>query len=177
MRFTSVTVSIFVLFTFLFVSSCIKEDGYEPLPTAQTLEVGDMIPVFEVQDGAGKKLTNKDFLGKRSYLMFFTTTCGDCRRELPRIDDVCKAVQHLPDYQVFAIARQQGKKETDEYWKDEEFTMPKFIDPDRIVYNQFAEQYVPRLYLIDAEGRIEWIQVEHFNISDEELLERLLALP
>lgn len=140
------------------------------------VQEGDRLPEFSVTDGAGGTLTDKDFQGKKSYLVFFVTTCGDCKRELPRMEQLYRLLREEPDCQVIAIARKQGKEVIDAYWEASDFTMPKYLDPDRKVYNKFANSMVPRVYLVDPQGIVRWMGIETFEPSDTELLEKIRAL-
>lgn len=177
MRFPSIVAIVSMLSFSYFFASCIKEESEDVADEViNYVAEGDLLPVFSVDDGAGNRLTNEDFKGKKSYLLFFITTCGDCARELPRIEKIWNQIKEDPDYQVVAIARKQGKKETDAYWADNDLTMPKYLDPDRKVYEMFANVMVPRIYLIDREGVVRWMGIEEFTLSDEELLEKIKSL-
>jgi len=172
-----VTLAIMLSF-FCFFASCIKEESEDTGDEViNYVQVGDVLPTFSVSDGAGNILTNEDFKGKKSYLVFFVTTCKDCARELPRVEQIWRQVKDDPDYQIVAIARKQGKEETDTYWNNNNYTMPKYLDTDRKVYEMFANITVPRIYLIDREGIVQWMGIETFTPSDDELLKKITSLP
>ncbi len=178
MRLTDIVTIVIMLSFFYFFASCIKEESEDTGDEViNHVQVGDLLPTFSVSDGAGHILTNEDFIGKKSYLVFFITTCPDCARELPRIEQIWRQVKDDPDYQVVAIARKQGKEETDAYWAEKGHTMPKYIDPDRKVYDKFTNMMVPRIYLVDRDGIVRWMGIETFDPSDEELLEKIRTLP
>lgn len=178
MRFTYIVAIVIMLSFFYFFASCIKEVSEDVADEVLNhVEAGDPLPVFSVSDGAGNVLTNEDFKGKKSYLIFFVTTCPDCARELPKMERIWSQLKDDPAYQVVAIARKQGKEETDAYWKEKNFTMPKYLDPDRTVYNMFANVTVPRIYLVDSKGIVQWMAIEEITLSDGELLEQITSLP
>lgn len=179
MKLTYIFTIILMLSFFYFFASCVKEDAPDNgEDVINHVKESDPLPEFTVDDGAGNKFTNKDFIGKKSYLVFFTTTCGDCRRELPRIEQVWRKIRDDENCQIITIARKQGKEVVDKFWADQNFTMPKYIDPDRSVYDLFANSMVPRIYLIDRAGIVRWMEIEDFtSISEEELVEKLVSLP
>lgn len=178
MRLTYIATLVVMLSFISFFASCIKEDSEDTGDEVfNYVQPGDVLPAFSVSDGAGNILTHEDFKGKKSYLVFFITTCGDCARELPRIEQIWRQLKDDPDYQVVAIARKQGKEVTDAYWNENGYTMPKYLDPDRKVYEMFANIMVPRIYLIDRDGIVRWMGIETFAPSDEELVEKITSLP
>jgi len=152
--------------------SCIKEDD-SSAEVINYVEVGDLVPDFSVSDGIGNTFSSSFFVGKRSLLVLFSTTCGDCQRELPKVNKIWEELRDDPFYRVITIAREQNKEITDMYWNDEDFTMPKYLDPDRSVFSLFASSTIPRLYIINEEGVIEWMAIEVLTITSEELLAKI----
>lgn len=161
-------------FILLIVSGCIK-DEHEPV--VNYIEVGDVVPAFEVSDGKGNTFHSAAFRGKRSLLLFFDTTCGDCQREFPKIQEVWEAIRDKDDCLVITISRDQTYKETDLYWEAHNFTMPKYQDPDRSVYSLFATSVIPRIYIINEEGIVIWMAIEsleHLEDPVEDIINILL---
>jgi len=152
--------------------SCIKEENSSE-EIINYVEVGNLIPDFNVPDGEGNTFNSFLFVGKRSLLVLFSTTCGDCQRELPKVNIIWNEVKDDSSYRVVTIAREQNKEVTDEYWAKVGFTMPKYLDEDRSVFSLFANSTIPRLYIIDEKGRVEWMEIETLTITTEELLEKL----
>ena len=69
------------------VSSCVneKEDaGMQP----DAVEVGDMLPEFTVVMNDGRTVESGSLQGQPSFILFFNTACGDCRRELPLVQQM-----------------------------------------------------------------------------------------
>ena len=147
------------------------------------VKVGNRIPAFTVYDEEGNAFSSSEFTGKRSLLLLFDVTCGQCQREFQEIQKVWNALKDTPDkYRIVTISRGSGGKTRDEdiaavneYWGDNNLTFPKYFDENRKVYNKFAEQYVPRLYLIDKEGIVKWLSIEEINTA-RELLDKLNSL-
>ena len=88
------------------VSSCVneKEDaGMQP----DAVEVGDMLPEFTVVMNDGRTVESGSLQGQPSFILFFNTACGDCRCELPLVQQMYE--RHGADGRMvlMAISREQ----------------------------------------------------------------------
>ena len=149
----------------LFLLTACVTDGDEPL-TGQELVVGDRIPDFEVVMNDGRRVSDEDLLGNVSLIAFFHTACKDCQQELPMLQRFYEA---YPRYPLICISREEGADSVSAYWTKEGFTMPYSAQDDRTVYQLFARQVVPRIYVVDAEGVIRYIYTDNPLVSFEEL--------
>lgn len=137
-------------------AACVGED--EP---RSVVEVGDRLPDFSVVMDDGSTVSTASLRDAPSMIVFFTTTCGDCRRELPRIDAYASA---HPSVRVVCIARSEPAAEIEAFWQANGLSLPYSAQPDAAVYNLFATAGVPRVYCADAELRITAIYVEEFPL-------------
>ncbi|MCD7937240.1 MAG: TlpA family protein disulfide reductase [Tannerellaceae bacterium] len=164
---------------FSLFSSCIKESEESDYPyLEQEIEVGDIVPVFTVyekEDQTGASFSSTQCEGKITVIVFFNTGCKDCRRELPKINYAWDTLRDDPLYQIVPIARDQGKEEIEAFWKDPDYTfsMPAYVDPGRKVYTLFANQTVPRVYIVNQEGVISWMAIEELTQTKEQFTELL----
>ena len=147
------------------------------------IKVGDHVPSFTVYDDEGNAFSSSEFAEKQSLLLFFDITCGDCQREFSKIEQVWNSLKDTPVFCMVTISRVTAGKTREEdieavnnYWSKAGFTMPKYFDNNRQVYNLFAEQYVPRVYLIDKQGIVRWMAVEEVNLTATELVEKIKSL-
>ncbi len=140
--------------------SCISEGKDEVAGDGTIVNVGDLVPAFTV----GDFVSPQDFEGRKSLLVLFNSGCPDCQREMPVIDDACR---QFSDLQAIAISR----GETLAHW---DYVMQYYPDPERAVYNLFAEHTIPRVYLIDEQGIVKWMAIEklpdNFNQKIDEIL-------
>ena len=147
------------------------------------VKVGDQIPAFTVYDDEGSAFSSSEFAGKRSLLLLFDVTCGQCKSEFKEIQIVWNALKDAPnDYRIVTISRGSSGITRDEdiaavnkYWTDNSLTFPRYFDENRKVYNRFAEAYVPRIYIIDKEGTARWLSIEEINTANE-LLDKINSL-
>lgn len=164
---------LFLSFVFILVS-CVKDGDSIPYEVINYVEVGDSVPEFTVSDEKGNTFNSSDFVGKRSLLILFASTCPDCQEVLPIIDrDVWAQIKDDSDYQLITISRDESAQTVNKYWSKNNYTMPAYLDPGRNVFSLFANSTIPRLYIINEEGVIEWMAIEELNISSEELINKI----
>ena len=137
------------------------------------IEVGDRVPQFSAEGLDGTSFNSTSFTGKRSLLVLFVTTCPDCRRELPQIEWVRSQTKDNPNILMAAISREEEKSVVQDFWESEGFSIPVYLDPDRSIFSKFAGSTVPRIYIINKSGVVEWMAIENLIISQEELLAKL----
>ena len=108
--------------------------------------VGDSVPAFSVTLQSGEVLSESFWREGHIVLVFFNTTCSDCRKELPLLQELMKAYgQH---YTFVAIGRQQNPEVAARFWQEKGLTLPYAIDADRSVFARFARIGIPRIYVI-----------------------------
>lgn len=156
-----------------FLPSCVKENDDIPDGIINYVEVGDPVPLFSVHGDGEDVFNSSSFKNKRSLLVFFVTTCGDCDRELPKAQKVWEILQADDEFQVITIARKEELSAVEEYWKKKGYTMPFYLDLDRSVFDLFANSTIPRFYVIDPEGVITWMGIETIELSAEEIVEKM----
>jgi peroxiredoxin len=157
------------------VVSCIKEGDDIPDEVINYVEAGDAVPVFTVSDDKGGTFSSSGFAGKRSLLLLFVSSCGDCRKVLPVLNnEVWPRIKDNPDYQLITISRDEPAQEVAGHWAENTYTMPVYLDPGRKVFSLFANRTIPRLYIINEEGIVEWMAVEKPGISPEELISKVV---
>ncbi len=176
MRLTYIISLFIVLFALYFLTSCIKDNETKD-KIINYVQIGDFVPTFTVNDGEGKQFNSEMFKDKKSILVFFHTSCEDCQKVLPIIEEAWLQIKDSSEYQIIVIGREQSKVEIDNYWEKERFSMPTYLDIDRQVFNVFANSTIPRVYLIDTNGIIHWMAIEKLNISAHQLIEKLELLP
>lgn len=170
------TVSIirFMLFLLLF-SSCIKDK--EPDGEMENyIETGDRLPEFTVKNTAGEELRSENFEGSMTLLVFFASTCPDCQRDLPIIEEVWKRMKGMPGFKLAAISRKEDTSTVSRYWEKNGFTMPFYLDPEGEAFALFANSTIPRIYLTDKQNTITWMAIEKIPLTAVQLEEKINAL-
>ena len=127
------------------LSACIHEKE-EPV---WSLSAGDRLPSFTVETLDGEIVTSADSYVSSLVIIFFNTSCRDCREELPRLQKEYEANLMLPEPQqsrYICISREEGAADVAAYWTEEGLTMPVAPQTDSKVYSLFASSGIPRVF-------------------------------
>lgn len=130
---------------FIIMSGCIH-DKEEP---AWYLEPGDALPSFIVTTTDGEKVSSEESYTREMEIVFFNTTCPDCREELPQIQKEYEENFRLPEDQrmlYICISREEGAADVTNYWAEAGLTLPVSAQPDRTLYSKFASIGIPRIF-------------------------------
>lgn len=120
----------------------------------ERVKVGDNLPVMEFDLNDGTHINNAFFAGNTVVLAFFNTTCGDCQKELPELQQFYEKLPKDGTIKLIAISRAEGEPTIKNYWADHSLTIPYSAQTDRKLYNLFATSIVPRIYVADPSGKI-----------------------
>lgn len=130
--------------------------------TVERVTVGDRVPVLTVDvvdNGEHKTFTTERLTGE-TVIVLFHTTCPDCQRELPRLNEYYLEHKAEAGFQMIAISRAEGEEEVARFWKEQKLQIPYSAQPDRRVYELFASSVIPRVYFCNARGIVTRIYVE-----------------
>lgn len=150
--------------------SCIKEKEAEP--SVSYLEVGDKLPMFTALSAvvSSESFDSDKLKGKVSMIVLFNYECEDCQRELPKLQAVWEELKDDENFHFASFARDKTASEVTKYWEDNHFTMPVYLDTDRAIFNLFAKNTIPRVYISDRNQNIVWIGVDKITLSTNELV-------
>lgn len=140
------------LIMMLTMASCVGDDE----PEEWSLGPGDRVPEFTVTLNDGSTLSTAGMKGRRWVIVFFNTSCPDCRRELPQLQSAYEARPEGEEW--VCISREEGAAAIARFWEAHGLTMPYSAQEDRRVYSLFASTGIPRVYHINAEGIIEKVE-------------------
>ena len=136
--------------------------------TKERVAVGDRVPLFSVEmvkDGERSTFSTAQLTGE-TVIVFFNTTCPDCQRDLPKLNQYY--LKHKADegFQMVAISRAEGEDAVAAYWKDNGLQIPYSAQNDRRIYELFASSIIPRIYFVSAQGVVTRIFIERFDEVD-----------
>ncbi|MDR2911700.1 MAG: TlpA family protein disulfide reductase [Alistipes sp.] len=145
--------------------------------TLDSLPVGAPMPEFSVSNPDGTIVTDADLRGHRTVVALFRTTCPDCSREMPNVEEAFRRTSTSTgtannlDVRFVAISKEDNAAETvPAYWEATGMTMPWFLDPAGAAFESFGVAYVPTLYLFGTDGKVAYVAVETFDFSADELV-------
>lgn len=153
----------------MFMAACVWENNGKK--QENNVVAGDRVPAFEVTGSQvvtnGHAFVSPDvFEGKKTLLVFFVVGCPDCKRELPYVQYAMTELSGL-GLKVIAIGRGETYGNVVNYWTENDFTMPAYLDDeDWTIFRLFASAIVPRIYLIDEEGTVVWVGIENLGYGD-----------
>ena len=118
--------------------------------SAVAVEAGDEAPAWSGTDLAGQQITFPSSAERRtSVLVIWATWCPYCRVLMPYLDEIQREYRDQ-GVQVLAInAKEDGDPQA--YMKQHDFAFPSVLDGDSIA-EAYAVQYLPGLFVIDADG-------------------------
>ncbi|MDE6648437.1 MAG: redoxin domain-containing protein [Muribaculaceae bacterium] len=138
-------VYLFLVALLISLAGCIR-DKEEP---EWCLHPGDALPQFEVTTLGGVVVSSSDSYDARLTIVFFNTTCPDCRKELPILQKQYEDNAKLPQEEqsiYICISREEGEADVERYWKDNNLTLPVSPQCDRRIYSMFASIGIPRVF-------------------------------
>ena len=128
------------------LSGCVNDDD----PDVRSLGAGDRCPDFAVLMNDGTTVSTESLRGRRTMIVFFETSCSDCRQELPVIEEVYRQTAGREDVSVICISRAQDQASVADYWEAHGLTLPYSAQSTAYVYHLFASSIIPRIYIIDG---------------------------
>jgi len=142
--------------------------------TTTRVRTGQKVPDFSFSDENGKTMSISDYRGKVVMITFFATWCGPCREELPHIQkEIYNRYKDNPNFRLLIFGREHSSDEMNNFKKTQGFTMPFFADKSRSVYSLFAEKYIPRNFLVEADGKIVFSETGFNDEKFSELKKRI----
>ena len=131
--------------------SCLNDDDFSS-SNSELVKVGDVVPEFSLIGANGDMISSASLRGQYYLLNFFDTSCKDCQKEFPVLQQIYEKYQgELP---VFNVPRSQTADEVNAYWNKEGLTMPFYTATDKSLYYKFATKGIPRTYIVEMEGQV-----------------------
>jgi peroxiredoxin len=121
--------------------------------------LGDPAPAFTAAAITGETWGAGQLQGKVVVLSLFATWCPPCNAELPRVEKELWQAFRARGLVVLALAREEDADKLRPFAAKLGLTFPLLPDPDRKIFRQFATNYIPRMYVIGADGRIKFQSV------------------
>ncbi len=153
----------------LLTSCSMSDDDSADAHVEEYVKVGDHVPSFTVEtveaDGTTLAFSTASLTGE-TVIVLFHTSCGDCQRELPRLNSYYLRHRDDPGFQMVAISREEEVESVSAFWHERGLSIPYSAQPDRRIYNLFASAVIPRVYFCNAEGIVTKVFIEKI---DEEL--------
>lgn len=112
-------------------------------------------PAFELTSLDGKKFTQDDLTNKVTLMVFWASSCGTCKKELPKISGLQKKMEKQ-GFQVLAVGFADAEADIRKYVTSNPgtFNFPVLYDTDDRVATEWRVRGTPTLFLVDKKGKI-----------------------
>ena len=128
---------------------------HEATPEETTLTViGNPAPVFSVTTLDGEIFDLSEQRGTVVLVNFWATWCPPCREEIPHLE--AEVWQRFKDrgLTMIAISREENEETVRPFVDANSMSFPVAIDPDRGIFGQYAESFIPRNIVIGKNGEV-----------------------
>lgn len=162
-------------FFILIFSGCIGEEENID-PNGGNISIGDTLPTLNLTLSDGTVISNSELNDKVSLIILFSTTCPDCRKQLPIVEQLYNTIEGEKDIICFGISREQGENTVKKYWTDNQLNLPYSAQESRAIYSLFAKSGVPRIYITDKNRVVQFMSTDSPLASYELLLSKIQEL-
>ena len=147
---------------------------HERFAASTHVSVGDTAPSFELVDADGTNFSLDGSRGKVVLLNFFATWCGSCLKELPRMQEIWDRHSDNEKFAMLVIGREESLPAVTEFRTKNSYTFPIAPDANRELFSLFAEEFIPRIFLISPDGKILYATLGYHE-DELDRLDRLLT--
>ncbi len=130
--------------------------GLSGTPSRAAVAVGDPVPwPQDVHIEAGSLLHPADWSGQVTVLVFFSTSCGYCRRHNHRVELLRRQVEaeHLP-MRILGVAQDRDPQVVRAYLAEQGLGMAFSLDYRPLRDALSARSIIPLTAVVDAAGRL-----------------------
>lgn len=137
-----------------------EEQKEEQTIEATTIvKVGEVAPDFTVELSDGSSVTLSELKGKVVLLNFWATWCPPCREELTHVQS--EIIDRFADkpFVMLPVSRGEAREVVDAFIAEKGYAFKVGYDPEQAIYNKYATNYIPRNFIIDADGTIAFVGI------------------
>lgn len=159
------------------IHSLIGQKSEIPIEDTTIVKVGEEAPDFTVEMSDGSSVTLSELRGKVVLLNFWATWCPPCREELTHVQ--AEIIDRFADKQfvMLPISRGEQRDVVDAFIAEKGYAFKVGYDPVQEIYNKYATNYIPRNFIIDADGNVAFVGIgydaEEFATMIKELENRI----
>ncbi len=145
----------------------------EQVEASTIIKAGMEAPDFTVEMFDGKSIRLSDLRGKVVLVNFWATWCPPCREELTRVQaDIIDRFAGK-NFVFLPISRGEELQTVAAFRKRMGYTFPMGLDPDQRIFRRYAKNYIPRNFLIDAEGKVVLASIGYDKAEFEHLIQAI----
>lgn len=138
------------------------------------VKVGDSMPAFTIVSDDGTQLPSSSFKGKVILINFFATWCPPCQKELAAVQQTLwPKYKDNENFQMLVIGREHTDADLKKYNEKKGFTFPLYPDKSRAIFGAFADNLIPRSYLVDKNGTVIYATKGYTDEEFAELMQKI----
>lgn len=152
-------IMIFILLTINFTAFAQQEK-------ADKIKIGNPAPIFVLKSLDDNEVFLRDFCGDLRQpwknkiqhvviISFFATWCQPCMKEISELENVVANFKDK-ELKVFLIDLKEEKSVVQKFVTEKKFQSPVLLDKYGVVAQNYGVSSLPRLFVIDREGKIVW---------------------
>ncbi|HEY3837977.1 MAG TPA: redoxin family protein [Bryobacteraceae bacterium] len=120
------------------------------------------LPAFTLTDLGGKSWTLARLEGKTLLINVWATWCGPCMAEHPEFQKLYDKLKDRPDVSILSFNVDEDMGKVAPYIAEHKYTFP--VIPAKDVVDAVVPQLaIPRNWLVDAKGKLQWEQIGFGN--------------
>jgi peroxiredoxin len=108
---------------------------------------------FTLEDLKGNRVKLSDYTGQAVLLVFGTTWCSYCRKEIPQLKELYTKYKEK-GLEILNIDIQENKEKVSAYANKHELPYKILLDPDGMVASMYGVRGIPTKILINKDGTI-----------------------
>ena len=145
-----------------------------PLP-AMAVEAGEAAPAFSLPSASGAPVATDKLRGKVIYVDFWASWCGPCRRSFPWMNEMQQ--KYGPKgFVVVGINVDKKRADADKFLAQVPAAFTIVFDEAGSTPSAFGVKGMPSAYLIDANGKVSYVERGFLDEHRAELEQRVAAL-
>ena len=129
-----------------------------PQEILQSMGVGTMEPApapdFTVYGLDGDTLSLADLRGKVVFLNFWATWCPPCRREMPSMEKLWKALSDLEGFTIVAVDVKESAQKVRRFAESQGYTFPIYLDPRGNAARSYRVRGIPTTFILNPQGQV-----------------------
>jgi len=140
-------------------ASCSSKIEKELIPPRGILKMpGKIAPAFTLKDMDGKKLNSNTLKGHWSFIHFWASWCGPCKKELPAIEKLIKDFKGSK-LKIVLINTAETEDIVFNFLGTLGIDIPTLLDTDGQVTEQWKPRGLPTTFLVDPKGKIRYLVI------------------
>jgi thiol-disulfide isomerase/thioredoxin len=142
-------------------------NGFAQTRQTDSLRLEELAPRFVLRNLDDELIFLRDYCGQLRQpwknkdkhlviLSFFTTYCKPCLKEIPQLETLIQRFNEKK-LKIFLVNLKEDKALVKKYIAEKGFRLPVLLDKYGIVAQKYGVTSVPRIFLIDEDGRLIWM--------------------